>query len=81
MSLVTYWLLCRKPSDPTYIPADVWYLSTNENFVFGQPSSVLNPKRAMKWLTKEGAEQAATFYGVDNWDVIEVKFDGSELVA
>jgi hypothetical protein len=43
----------------------------------GETDVTENPKRAMRWFMREGAEQAADRLGW-NWVAVQVKFPGDE---
>jgi len=79
MGDVTYFLLRRKKTDyyQEWGMSDQWYLARNEFFAYGQPTSVLNPKRAMRWHTFQGAQQAAEHYGPE-WEPVPYTFQGTD---
>jgi hypothetical protein len=71
---IKYWLVrkfyCGRNPRETY-----YYLAPNR-----KPSVTFNPKLAMRWLSREGAEQMAQSLG-DWWVPVEVSFPGNELCA
>lgn len=74
MADIVYWLLRRKKR-PFYLPD--WYMAISCFTYHGMPSSVMNKKRAMRWFDKEGADQAVEHFGADDWEAVQVTFDGN----